>query len=408
MGHTETPFLGLAPFLRMNIDGADLRPIGQQMLAQAEQYGEDANLWMNLSTVMLCLKQHDLGLAIRAQALELQHIYRIAARVQPAKFRLLLLMTPGDLAANTPLDCLLENSDIDLIYYHVSHSQGLIRPIPEHDALFVAISDSDENRLILDSLAKQLADWPKPVLNAPQYIQTTGRDAASQLLQNAPGLLIPPTFRTTRTALLNIATGASRLADLFAGCDFPIILRPVGSQAGIDLARLGCLEELAGYLARVKGADFFLAPFIDYSGSDHLFRKYRIALIDGVPYACHMGVSSDWMIHYVNAGMYEDAQKRAEEAAFMVHFDDFASRHKAALDAIYLRTGLDYLCIDCAQTREGELLIFEIDHTMVVHAMDPVAQFPYKPFHIQKAQTAFRDFLFRRAAGLPTRINSTT
>ena len=108
-----------------------------------------------------------------------------------------------------------------------------------------------------------------------------------------------------------------------------------------------------------------------------------------------MGISSNWMIHYVNAGMYEDAQKRDEEAAFMERFGDFAQRHRAALDAICQRTQLDYLCIDCAETQAGELLIFEIDHTMVVHAMDPELLFPYKQVHMKKVENAFRDFLFR-------------
>ena len=153
--------------------------------------------------------------------------------------------------------------------------------------------------------------------------------------------------------------------------------------------------ELAAYLSKVQDEEFFISPFIDYSGKDGLFRKFRVVLVDGKPYASHMGISSNWMIHYVNAGMYEDAAKRVEEAAFMQHFDEFALRHRAALDAIYQRTKLDYLCIDCAETRDGHLLIFEIDHTMVVHAMDLESLFPYKQVHMLKVKTAFRDFLFR-------------
>ena len=79
----------------------------------------------------------------------------------------------------------------------------------------------------------------------------------------------------------------------------------------------------------------------------------------------------------------------------MQHFDDFALRHRAALEAIHRRTGLDYLCIDCAESRDGQLFIFEIDHTMVVHAMDPEQLFPYKQVHMLKVKNAFRNFLFR-------------
>jgi glutathione synthase/RimK-type ligase-like ATP-grasp enzyme len=395
---SATPFLGLAPFLRMSIAGSALPPVCQEMLVKAEAQPDDANLWMNLSTVMLCLGQRDLGLAIQAQALALQRIYHLAAAQQPARCRLLMLMVAGDLAANTPLECLLEDSDIDLIFYYVTPGAPLALAVPEHDAVLVAISEADENHELLGTLERALAVWPKPVINAPRDIPTTGRAAASALLQDAPGLLIPPTRRASRAELQAVADGAAGLAELFDGGVFPVILRPVGSHAGRDLARIDDPAAIASYLARVDEAAFYLSPFIDYSGQDGWFRKMRIALIDGVPFACHMGISAHWMIHYVNAGMYEEAQKRAEEASFMAHFDAFAERHRPALDAIFVRTKLQYLCIDCAETADGQLLIFEIDHAMVVHAMDPEDQFPYKRQHMLKVKNAFREFLFRLTA----------
>lgn len=394
-----TPFLGLAPFLRMSTNGVNMLPIGQEMLAKAERAGDDAALWMNLSTVMLCLRQRELGMTMQAQALALQRIYHFAAARQPARFTLLMLMVPGDLSANTPLDCLLEDSDIDLIYYYVTPGAPLAQPVPEHDAVFVAIGETEETRPVLEALELALDAWYRPVINRPQQIQATDRAIASALLQDAPGLLIPPTLHASRSVLLEIAAGDASLPELSGGCDFPIILRPVGSQAGRDLDMIATPEKIAAYLARVDEDEFFLSRFIDYSGEDGLFRKYRVALIDGTPYACHMAISSHWMVHYVNAGMYEDASKRAEEAHFMAHFDEFAQRHRAALAAICERTGLDYLCIDCAETPDGQLLIFEIDHVMVVHAMDPEHLFPYKKPHMQKVRDAFRDFLFRTASG---------
>jgi glutathione synthase/RimK-type ligase-like ATP-grasp enzyme len=303
-------------------------------------------------------------------------------------------MVPGDIAANTPIDCLLENSDVDLIFYYVTEGDPLALPVPEHDVLLVGISESDAHRATLQTLERSLAKWPKPVVNAPQYIPNTGRDAASHLLQDVPGLLIPPTLRTTRATLRLIASGNLQLAEQF-GCDFPVILRPYDSQAGRDLSCIDSPERLSDYLAAVSASDFFLARFIDYSGQDGLFRKFRITLVDGKPFACHMAVSSHWMVHYVNAGMYEEAHKREEEAAFMQNFADFAQRHRAALDEIYNRTRLDYLVIDCAETNGGKLLIFEIDHTMVVHAMDPEHLFPYKQAHMKKVQDAFRSYLLR-------------
>lgn len=390
---TETPFLGLAPFLRHSIAGIDLLPAAQAMLADAEAHPEDANLWMNLSIAMLCLGHRDLGLSIQAQALESKRIFDLPAAIQPAKFRLLMLMVPGDLAENTPLDCLLEHGDVDLIYYYVSPGSPLALPIPAHDAVMVAIGDSDANQSLLAFLDKALIDWPKPVINAARHIPNTERSAASRLLQNAPGILMPPTYRASRRQLDAAATGQIPFGAWADDLEFPVILRPLGSQAGRDLERIADPAALADYLSRVDAEAFFASRFIDYSGSDGLFRKYRIAFIGGRPLACHMAVSSHWMVHYVNAGMYEDAAKRAEEARFMASFDDFAARHRDALAAIPQRLKLDYFCIDCAEMPDGRLLIFEADHVMVVHTMDQEALFPYKKVHMMKVQQAFRDFL---------------
>ena len=397
----DMPFVGLAPFLRLSIAGDDLLPYGQQMLALAGERPDDANLWMNLSLAMQCLGQRETGLAIQAQALALQRIYELAATDQPAALRVLMLMVPGDLAANTPLECLLETGDVDLIFYYVSPGDPLALPIPEHDVLLVGIGDSDANRPILRALELRLAAWPRPVINAPAHIYKTGRDVASRLMQGAPGLVIPLTFQVERPVLQAIASGAERLAARFEGCDFPVILRPLGSQGGHGLEKIEGPEQISDYLARGPGETFFVSRFMDYSGADGSFRKYRVALVDGESYACHMGVSSHWMVHYVNAGMYEEAWKREAEADFMVNYADFAQRHQGALNAIAERTGLDYLCIDCAETRDGQLLIFEFDHCMVVHSMDPEDMFPYKQVHMLKVKKAFRDFLARRIAAQP-------
>ncbi len=379
----------------MSIANTDLKPVAVAMLDDALKQPDNANLWMNLSTVMFCLGQRDLGLTMQRQALGLQRVYHLAASSQPACLRLLMLVVPGDLSANAPLDCLLENSDIDLDLYYITPGDTLALPLPVHDVLMVAMSESDDNRDVLHYLEQALASWPKPVINAPQHIHCVGRAAASELLQNIPGLLMPPTLRGSRTVLQSIASGASELSDVFDQCDFPIIVRPLDSHGGHGLAKIETIQDLAHYLKQMQDNEFFVSRFIDYSDKDGYFRKVRIALICGSPYVCHMAVSSHWMIHYVNAGMYEDASKRQEELAFFSNFDDFVRCHQVALTAIAIRTQLDYVCIDCAQTRSGELLVFEIDHAMVVHAMDTEAQFPYKQMYMQKVKDAFRDKLLR-------------
>jgi hypothetical protein len=88
----------------------------------------------------------------------------------------------------------------------------------------------------------------------------------------------------------------------------------------------------------------------------------------------------------------------------MADFDaDFAVRHASALRAIAERVDLDYLPFDCAETRDGKLLIFETGTNMVVHAMDPPDLFPYKRPQMEKVFGAFATMLRNRAA----RVNRT-
>ncbi|TXI36561.1 MAG: hypothetical protein E6Q51_05340, partial [Methylophilus methylotrophus] len=333
-GHT---FQGLAPFLRMNLNGADLRSHAQSLLVQANQDQENAILWMNLATVFLCLKMRDMGLAIQEQALALQRLYIRPADCRRPKFRLLMIMTAGDLSENTPIDCLLENTPVELLYYYATVEQPLPSPLPEHDAVMVGLSDSQFNRALLLAVQASLSGHAKPVINPPHLLPNVNRDQLSALLQEIPGLEMPRTHKLSRSQVVTGLSlqnqGKQSTPEALPG--FPLIIRPVGSQAGNNLARITSANELADYLKEVTSPDFFVSRFVDYSSHDGQFRKYRIAMLRGEPFICHMAISSDWMVHYVNAGMYESAEKREEEGLFMQNFNRFATRHQAALSAIY-------------------------------------------------------------------------
>jgi len=188
------------------------------------------------------------------------------------------------------------------------------------------------------------------------------------------------------------------IADVAPGESAPVILRPRGSHAGVGLAKIDDSAALSRYLAERPEHEFFLARFVDYASPDGLFRKYRLAVVDGRPYACHMAIADRWDIWYLNAGMAFSESKRREEAAFMQTFDDgFGRRHRRALEGMVARVGLDYFTLDCAETKNGELLVFEADNTAVVHNMDSPELFPYKPPQMRRIFAAFVDMLRARA-----------
>jgi len=184
------------------------------------------------------------------------------------------------------------------------------------------------------------------------------------------------------------------LADIAADLAFPVIVRPRGSHAGNGLARIDNAATLAHYLDEHAHDLFFISRFVDYASADALFRKYRVVFVDGRAYACHMAIAGRWDIWYLNAGMAESAAKRLEEETFMRTFDiGFGRRHQSALTAMAERIGLDYFTVDCAETKDGSLLIFEADNTAVVHNMNSPELFPYKPPQMRKVFDAFAAML---------------
>jgi hypothetical protein len=197
-----------------------------------------------------------------------------------------------------------------------------------------------------------------------------------------------------------LAEDRALLEALLPGREFPLIVRPVGSHAGTGLARIDTPAAMALYLARQPGEIFYLSPFVDYSGPDGLYRKLRIAMIEGRPFVAHMAVSEHWMVHYLNAGMAESAAKRAEERAMMESFEVyFALRHQEAFADLAQRIGLDYFAVDCAEARDGRLLIFEADTAMIIHDMDPPALYPYKAPAMRELFRAFQGLVTGRITG---------
>jgi glutathione synthase/RimK-type ligase-like ATP-grasp enzyme len=394
----RAPLIGLAPLMRQAFSGADMKQLGAQLIERSTQYPDDAHTLMDLSTVLQLTGNREIALATQAQALAMQQIYHLPA-TGGAALRVLAMMAPGDLMANTPLEFLLEGADVALDLLYLTSDLDELPALPDHDVLFVAVGESDENRPLLEQLAAVLPHWPRPVLNAPDRIARLSRDRACRLLQSADGIAMPTAIRIERTALEQVGRAERSLVDVAEDTAFPAIVRPVGSHAGSGLEKIDTPAELAAYLERMPHAEFYVARFVDYRNADGLFRKYRIMLIDGRPFICHMAVSSHWMIHYLNAGMTDSADKRAEEERCMAEFDDgFARRHADAFRAVTERIGLDYVGLDCAETADGKLLIFEADSDMIVHAMDPVELFPYKQPQMRKLFAAFRRMLADAAA----------
>ena len=386
--------MGIAVLARMAFQGTDLAPLRARLLDRVARNEHDAGALLDLSTVLQLTGNPEDGLIVQRFALQKQQCYRVGTLGKPAAVRLLSIVAPGDLAQNNVVEFLVEGSDVSLDLLYVARDLPFPSQLPEHDVAMVSVSESDRNHALLEAIEALVQRWPKPVICRPDHIARSSRDLISKLLRTTARVVSPATVRVDRRTLECISRSELAIGELLKDTVFPIIVRPVDSQKGQGLKKLDAADAFGPYLSERPERTFYMAPFVDYSSEDGLFRKYRVVMISGRPYACHMAVSDRWMVHYVDAGMFESASKRAEEAKFFAEFDnDFGSRHHDALVAIANQVRLEYFGIDCSETRDGKLLVFEIDSAMTVHAMDPVDVFPYKQPQMCKVFQAFRQLV---------------
>lgn len=399
-GGVQVP-IGVAALSRLQFGGGGLDVARRYLAERATGSPNAAACLLDLATVELIMGRPAVAQALQIAALSECRLFRRPSAYGMGGPHVLAIMAPGDLMANTPLEFLLEDSDITLDMLFCTPLDALPDPLPEHDLIFVAVAESDAAAPLLASLSRQLAGHRSPVLNPPDRIAGLSRTAVAATLRGLPGVVAPPAARVARAAFAQAAED-DRLGDLVqpgAG-RIAIIARPIGSHAGQGLARLETAAAARDYLDRQDGEDFYVARFVDYSGPDGRFRKYRVAFVEGVAHAGHMAISDHWMVHYLNAGMWDDQAKRDEEARWMAEFDTaFAPRHAAAFAALHAALGLDYFVIDCAETADGALLVFEADPAMLVHAMDAPALFAYKQAPMRRIFSAVQAMIRRRAGG---------
>lgn len=381
--------IGLAALTHDAYAGVDLKPIWDGLVERIGADPYDAGALLDISNLLQLTGQRAEGLEAQSHALALHQVYE--RKGEPGGLRLLAFVKAGDLMANTPLDFLLQDSKATLIQLYVDGTTPL-PSIPDHDVAIVAIGEADDSHAVLACLDSILESWPRPVLNRKvQAIIDLSRSAVSDLFAHSHQVIAPKTLRISRPDLVEIAMGR---AELDAALTWPILVRPVGSHAGNHLEKIADPYALTRYLRGFTSAQAYVAPFVDYASLDGQFRKYRIGLIGKRPYLSHLAISDHWMVHYLNAGMSDSQVKRDEEAEAMARFDqDFALRHKAALDELCARIDLDYFAIDCAETRDGKLLLFEADAAMIIHAMDQPDLFPYKGPQMKRLFGAFQALL---------------
>jgi glutathione synthase/RimK-type ligase-like ATP-grasp enzyme len=349
---------------------------------------EPENVLAHAALYEIAQIERDVPRALEHQRRMLERQTLFVERAPQERRRLLVLLAPGDWQANVPIDFLIDPAVTTLVKLWIADpAQAPPVELPACDAVFTAIAQSQPNTPYLRTAAAFVRKLQLPAINLPERIAATERVSVWEKLRAVPDVIVPLTRRVLRAELAN------------AQLDYPSVVRPLDSQGGADFEMLEDANELRAYLSRVAAPAFYTMPFVDYRSADGYYRKYRITVIDGHAFPFHLAISTQWMVHFYTSLMREHQWMRDEELRFLANFESvFPARLQRAMRGIACALGLEYFSIDCSIDAQGNLVVFEADPAMIIHAMDRTGMFSYRLPYARRIFEAFASLVDRRAA----------
>jgi tetratricopeptide (TPR) repeat protein len=329
--------------------------------------------------------------AAYAEAARIEPLIRRPAANQPAEFRVLALYAP--FGGNTPTEYLFHDAffDTDTLSLFPDRQYDAAALSQNIQLVVNLVSDADQTEALLP-LAVDLADsFGLPIVNHPRKVQQTTRDEVAVLLRGIQNCRVPQALRLKAGADHSEAA-LKAIVPFASSC----LARPVGTHGGDDFERVEDAATLSAFLSQRPDHDHYLIEYIDYVSVDGHFRKYRFIFVGDQILPYHLCIGLEWKLHHINTDMAHQPWMQQEEAAFL---DDsaavFGPAQMQALHAIRERVGLDYFGIDCGLDQGGNVVVFEVNASMLVHTRNE--GFAYKDPAVRRIKLAY-DAMLRKLA----------
>lgn len=292
--------------------------------------------------------------------------------------QLLLLLRDAPYSVNAPVELILDRTRfaVHKLYVGVAPSEAP----PPFDVAFCAFGPESGEDPAAANLRRVLDG--RQVLNDPVYIARCARERLSSVLSSCAGI------RAIDTEV--VAT------ESLPGLTLPFLMRPLGTHAGIGFTLVTNPEELRAHAARFPSSHYHISGFTEYRSADGFYRKYRIIIVDGVPYPYHLAISPRWMVHYQTSPMEEHEWMRAEELAFLENPASVFAGWGDDANAIASALALDYVGLDVTLLADGTTLVFEADPAMLVHDEETGSVFEYKQPYVARIRDALAGLLRSR------------
>jgi hypothetical protein len=317
-----------------------------------------------------------------------RQIFLVETAYKPSAPVVLILSSTGK--GNVPDQHLLPRTRYSRIFWFPQNLPEHDNELPPYDIVFNAVGDLDaapEAHALAAQFAKRCK---RPMLNLPDRVGRTSRTGVAELLKGCETAVIPKVRKIERAA-------GGWTQDTCADLRYPLIARPAGGHGGEGVV---LIERPEQFMSLVPDAPVIYATeFFDYRSPDDWYRKYRAIFIDRKPYPYHLAIGANWLVHHWTTGMEHDAGRREEERRFLTSPKDvLGDRVWATLEGIGATLDLDFAGIDFSVLRDGRLLMFEANPTMLVHPEDDPL-FSYKNVAVQNILDAFDQMIAGRMKG---------
>jgi hypothetical protein len=258
------------------------------------------------------------------------------------------------------------------------------------------VSDPDSHKKALATVQRFERTLNLPVFNSSVDIEKTRRDRVWQILKEIPGLAVPRTEMVQAAHPDELLTKAAAL-----GLQYPLLVRRPGHHGGKSLVKLDTPDALRDLdVFAFDGTPFFVAEFVDYADRQGVYRKARLAVVNGRPFMRHSLANETWMVHASarQGKLMQQARFQEEEEALIASFEaDIRPWVEPITRSIHQRIPLQYYGMDVCIRPDQTLLLFELNVVMNMLAVIPEPMPAAMRTQYEMIKTALLQALFETA-----------
>jgi tetratricopeptide (TPR) repeat protein len=325
------------------------------------------------------------------RAIKMSPVLRTGATKAVPDFSVLTIFTP--FVGNTPTAYLMDKVPYEANQFvFLADMEYDIELLKRSGQVVVNMTtEADMAHSVLPQIAKLVDQLDMPVINHPSKVQKTSREDISRLLRDIPGCRLAQVVRHNAGEPVSAEVLQAKIS-----FPFPVLARPTGTHGGKKFEMIDSPAALAEFIRQEPAADHYIMEYIDYQSRDGHFRKYRFFFVDDKIMPYHLAIGDHWKVHHNTTDMANQKWMQDEEKVFLGNPQAvFTPKNYDSLRAIQQAVGLEYFGIDCGLDQAGNLVVFEVNATMLVHNLNE--KFPYKTPYVQAIKQAFEDMLRKYA-----------